>query len=495
MVQRLSLWWRCLSTVSAVAFCLAASVRPAAAVITYTNLHEVVATTLTAHSITPIIGGGYRMYLTSGSYHIASASSTDLVNWTLEPGIRLTTSTDLDTSSITAVTVHLSTNADFYRMYYVGISSINLFNILSATSTDGLTFGKESAFNFQVATPTAHIGQLNAFDVTTGTMSLFYISDVNNGNNPADYRMFSSSSADGGISFNRPVAILSSTQALGVSVSTLTDGKTRIYYTTPLPGNTTAAQVLSGISTNGSAFTEEAGVRLATNTSTNIGPPIVIKSTNGYQWHLFSSFLQPGTTIAIVSRSLARTPVVKTFTPAKAVKGNVTENYAITGEIFDTTQTPIVTFTQSGSTIGVLTTVVASDISITGTFATSGMKQDDPLSIFVDNSDGIGTLASVLIIILPPGSVDITDNLFRPLKGGSAQIDIVIPEGGDLIVRLYTVSGSLVTTLYNGPAPVGRTVLNWPGRTSAGNVVSSGVYLLTVDGPNIRKVKKIVVIK
>ncbi len=495
MIRNLIASGRCLSAAFAVAFCLAASARPAAAAPTFTNLHEVSITTHVAQSITPIITGGYRMYLTSGSYQIVSASSTDLVNWTLESGIRLTTSpASVDTSSITAVSVHMSTSSDFYRMYYVGISSVSKYSILSATSTDGLTFGKESAFKLQIATGAAHIGQLHAFDASPTELALFHVAENNNGNNPANYRVFVSTSNDGGLTFSTSALALGN-QALGVSVSTLTDGKTRMYYTQPLSGNATGAQVLSAISSNGLSFTAETGVRLSTTATTNIGPPIVYRSTNGFQWNLYSSFTQDGSSIAQVSRSLAKTPVINSFSPSQANKGQIGVAYTITGEIFDTTANPTLTFTQSGSSFSFFTIATITDLQIDGTFDMNGIETGF-VNLFVTNSDGgQGSATSVMEVKLPPGSVTIVDNLFRPLKGGSAAIEIQVSEAGDIVARLYSVSGTHVATLMDGPAPEGATNLTWNGRNASGAVVASGVYLLFVSGPGLNTVQKMVIIK
>jgi hypothetical protein len=475
---------------------LAASARPAAAVPDFTPENNVIASTLTAQSIVPIITGGYRMYLTSGSYEVVSASSTNLVDWTLETGIRLTTSpASVDTTSITAVGVHVSTNADFYRMYYVGISSIGHWSILSATSTDGLTFGKESDFKVQVATGAGFIGQLYPFDVTTSQLSLFYIADVNGANTPSDYRVFSATSTDGGLSFSTTGVVMGGVQALGVAVSTLTDGRTRLFYTQPLSGNTTAGQVLSAISTNGLVFTAETGVRLSTASPVDLGPPIVLRSTESYRWRLFSTYTKSGSTVPFVSSALTRGPIIDSFTPARAYIGQ-TVSYSISGEVFNTAAAPTVQLSiTSTPTFNAATVATTNDLTITGTFNLAGFSSGN-YRLFVTNPDGVGTtLAGALSVQLPPGSVTVTDNLFRPLKGGQASIEIQIFQAGDVKVQLFTVTGGLVTTLYDGPMPSGSTTLTWPGRTSAGNYVASGVYLLSIDGPGIKTVKKIVVIK
>jgi len=478
------------------ALCLAASARPAAAVPDFTPENNHIVSSLTAHAISPIATGGYRMYLTSGAYEIVSASSTNLVNWTMEPGIRLTTSAaSLDTSSITAVAVHLSTSGNFYRMYYVGISSQGFWSVLSATSTNGLVFGKESGYRLQVATGAGFIGQLAPFDVSATQLSLFYIADENGAHSPSDFRVFAATSTDGGLSFSTTGVVLGGVQALGVAVSTLTDGRTRLYYTQPLSGNTTAGQLLSAISENGVSFTAESGTRLSTAAPTDLGPPLIVRSTETYRWRLFSTYTQDGSSIPFVSSALTRSPVIDSFTPSEAFTGQ-TISYTLAGEIFNNATAPTVSLSVTSTpTFTAASTVIASDLSLTGTFNLTGLDTG-VYRVFAANPDGArGTLNAALTIKLPPGSVVITDNLFRPLKGGSAAIEVRIFQAGTVKVELYTVSGARVATLFDGPMPSGATTLNWAGRSSAGNVVASGVYLLSVSGPGLKTVQKIVVIK
>lgn len=494
--SRLALEVRRAFLFAAALFVLAASARPAAAVPDFTPEGNLILSSFTAHSISPIATGGYRMYLTSGDYKVVSASSTDLVNWTFETGIRLTTSpASLDTSSITAVGVHLSTAGNFYRMYYVGISSLGYWSVLSATSTDGLVFGKESGYRLQVATGAGYIGQLAPFDVTASQLSLYYIADVNGARSPADFRVFAATSTDGGLSFSTTGVVMSGVQALGVSVSTLTDGRTRLYYTQPLTGSTTAGQLLSAISSNGASFTAESGTRLSTASPVDLGPPIVVRSTETYRWRVFSSYTQDGSTIPFVSSALTRTPVIDSFSPSQAFLGQ-TISYSITGEIFNNAVAPTVQLSVTSTpTYTAATTVAASDLSITGTFDLSAFTSDS-YRVFVTNPDGVQAVkTSVLSVKLPPGSVAITDNLFRPLKGGRASIEVRIFQAGTVKLELYTVSGARVATLYDGPMPAGATTVTWAGRTSAGNVVASGVYLLAATGPGLKTVEKIVVIK
>jgi flagellar hook assembly protein FlgD len=64
-----------------------------------------------------------------------------------------------------------------------------------------------------------------------------------------------------------------------------------------------------------------------------------------------------------------------------------------------------------------------------------------------------------------------------------------------VVIKLYTLNGTLVCTLFDGDVPAGEGSVDWFGNNSAGNRVASGVYLVNMSGPGINKTQKIVVVK
>ncbi|MCX5788443.1 MAG: hypothetical protein NTX64_08095 [Elusimicrobia bacterium] len=112
------------------------------------------------------------------------------------------------------------------------------------------------------------------------------------------------------------------------------------------------------------------------------------------------------------------------------------------------------------------------------------------------NSGGaVGTVTGALFINVAPGSVSIKDNLFRPVQGGRATINLTTFDAGRVTARLYTVAGAFVATLFDADVPKGGTQFQWNGSNSAGAPVASGLYLLRVTGPKIHVTEKIVVVK
>ncbi|TBR23162.1 hypothetical protein EPO15_06535 [bacterium] len=441
------------------------------------------------------VPGGFRMYVTSGPYRVLSATCTDQVAWGLESGIRLTTSVVAnDVSSITYLSVVASTAVGGgWRMYYVGIDAGGLYRVLSATSTDGLAWGKEQGTRLQNNGGQGFIGSLSGFSVSNTERRLYYVADRDGLNNASRYAVFVATSGDGGLNFG-PGTLALSANAYAVSATTMTSGKTRIYYTSPLTGSTTASQVLSATASDGLSFTSESDVRLSTTASVSgFRGLVVLRSTDSFRWRMYTDYIIGGTTETFISHALTRTPVVESFSPAAVDKGRTGVPYTLTGEIFS--PTPTVSFVLGASTYNATTVVRADDTSLSGVFDTLNRYQG-VYNVAVVNADGRpGFLSNALEIRLPPGSVTMLDNLFRPTKGGTTKATVELFEAGEVTARLYTVDGNLVATLFQGTMPAGQTQFTWNGRTPAGSVVASGVYLLNVVGPNLNTTERVVVVK
>ena len=87
------------------------------------------------------------------------------------------------------------------------------------------------------------------------------------------------------------------------------------------------------------------------------------------------------------------------------------------------------------------------------------------------------------------------NNVFNPSHGQKTTIKYEVQNSGHVTLRLYTVSGNFIATLFDGDVPAGKGSLDWGGVNVNGRVVASGVYLLYMSGPGINKTQKIVVVK
>ncbi|MFA6030007.1 MAG: hypothetical protein WC969_09150 [Elusimicrobiota bacterium] len=461
----------------------------------FTAEHTTMLSTMTLHAV--VQGGpGWRAYVSSDSYSVLSATSADQLHWSDDAGFRLTTGpvVELDASSITALGVMSTTSpVGGLRMYYVGVSTAGYYSILSATSTNGLVWGKENGVRLRRNGGAAYIGALAPLRFSDTVVRLYYIADKNGGNTRDGYRMYSASSTDGGWTFLDEGVVLD-TRAWSVSVTSLTDARVRLYFTQPLEALTTAAMVRSAISAAGTSFSEEADLRLTTTPAdaTLLGA-VVVRATETWRWRMFPTFMPDGSTNAFVSSALTLTPLPQSMTPRSALLNQSSQTFTLTGEIFGPVTT--LSFYAGSSSMTAFSLSRTDDLTYTGSFDPLG-RSNGWWNLVMSDADGYsGTLVHALFIDVPPGEIDILDNVFRPLKGGTAKITVKTFVPGELSVKLYTVTGGLVATLYDGPVPIGNTTMNWPGRTSIGNIVASGVYLLRVVGPKLNSVEKIVVIK
>ncbi|MBE0565685.1 MAG: hypothetical protein IH621_07010 [Krumholzibacteria bacterium] len=68
--------------------------------------------------------------------------------------------------------------------------------------------------------------------------------------------------------------------------------------------------------------------------------------------------------------------------------------------------------------------------------------------------------------------------------GGQADLQLTLPVGSDISVRIYNLRGQLVRELFQGRAEAGARHLTWDGRDARGRQIASGVYLVRAQvGP------------
>jgi len=64
----------------------------------------------------------------------------------------------------------------------------------------------------------------------------------------------------------------------------------------------------------------------------------------------------------------------------------------------------------------------------------------------------------------------------NPVVGHSA-VRFNLPKSANVSLRVYSTSGALVRTLYNGQMPAGANAVNWNLQDNAGRPVGNGLYL------------------
>jgi hypothetical protein len=111
--------------------------------------------------------------------------------------------------------------------------------------------------------------------------------------------------------------------------------------------------------------------------------------------------------------------------------------------------------------------------------STSSMGVSNPLNLS-DNS---------------PGELTAYNNLFNPLLGQKATVKYSVGAAGHLTIKLYTETGRLVRTLFDGDVTAGKGSIDWAGQNLSGNPVASGIYVVRAVGPGLNTTQKIAVVK
>ncbi|MCX5794045.1 MAG: PepSY domain-containing protein [Elusimicrobia bacterium] len=174
-----------------------------------------------------------------------------------------------------------------------------------------------------------------------------------------------------------------------------------------------------------------------------------------------------------------------TFTFLNVVPGSMVNALGmITGQVQLTTETTKA-FTQCSSTV-----------TFSCRFPSVGTIY---LEVFGYNVTGstVSLGLSNAINLTSDGGAQLTayNNIFNPLRGEKATVKYEVQTAGRVTIKLYTLNGTLVGTLFDGDVPAGKGSVDWFGNNGAGNRVASGVYLVHMSGPGGSKTQKIVVVK
>ncbi len=117
-------------------------------------------------------------------------------------------------------------------------------------------------------------------------------------------------------------------------------------------------------------------------------------------------------------------------------------------------------------------------------------------STSVTAGSGSGSTTSSTGPEVPQGTLKALDNLFDPSQGQSTTIEFSVNKGGPTLVKIYTLQGKLIKTVYDNLVAGGSQYsAQWDGRNDNGEMVGSGIYIAHIVGPNFSKKQKIAVIR
>ena len=91
-------------------------------------------------------------------------------------------------------------------------------------------------------------------------------------------------------------------------------------------------------------------------------------------------------------------------------------------------------------------------------------------------------------------SFDIYPNYPNPFNPVTT-LQYVLPENAMVNIIIYDMMGRQVKTLVNGSQTVGYKSIQWNATNTAGQPVSAGIYLYTIETGEFRQTKKMVLLK
>jgi len=110
--------------------------------------------------------------------------------------------------------------------------------------------------------------------------------------------------------------------------------------------------------------------------------------------------------------------------------------------------------------------------------------------------DGVAVKLSQPAEALGSAQVFVNTNIFKPNQGGTLAIGFKALADDSITMKVFNISGERVRMLVDMDVANGTLYSqNWDGRNDSGELVASGVYIVSVYGRHTRTLKKVVVMK
>jgi hypothetical protein len=149
--------------------------------------------------------------------------------------------------------------------------------------------------------------------------------------------------------------------------------------------------------------------------------------------------------------------------------------------------------------------VLGTDVAIGGsgdvavlTFRTLGGEYalgfDEALIRGVENEELTGELEGLESRPEVPTVFRLSQNVPNPFNPKTV-VAYEVPQVSEVTIRVYDVTGRLVTTLVDGTVEPGRYAVVWDGTGSSGESVGSGVYFCVMDTPAYHATNKMMLLK
>jgi hypothetical protein len=152
-------------------------------------------------------------------------------------------------------------------------------------------------------------------------------------------------------------------------------------------------------------------------------------------------------------------------------------------------------FVSSESSSGLITGTAQLVTGFANRFPSAGTIYVEVLGYDLHGSTSSLGLSNPLNLTAAHTELTAYNNVFNPGLGQKATVKYATDSAGHLTIKLYTITGRYVHTLYDADVPAGRGSVDWDGRNISGTTVASGVYVVRANGAGLNTTQKIVVIK
>jgi hypothetical protein len=95
----------------------------------------------------------------------------------------------------------------------------------------------------------------------------------------------------------------------------------------------------------------------------------------------------------------------------------------------------------------------------------------------------------------PSGGIVLVQNIPNPFRSETL-IRLAVPAGGrEISLKVYDVTGREIKTLLDCEQVAGVRTISWDGTSATGDKVAAGLYFLRLDTPEVRLLRKIVLVR
>ncbi len=89
-------------------------------------------------------------------------------------------------------------------------------------------------------------------------------------------------------------------------------------------------------------------------------------------------------------------------------------------------------------------------------------------------------------------SIQTITNFFNRWRKEKAEFKYKVRTSGEVLIRVYSISGRVVTTLVNTTQSPGEYTVQWDGMNFSGNEVSNGMYFIYFSLPDENRIKRVI---